>query len=88
MLPICYVPVHVCGTGQKWKFQFHGWIDPVAFLERLNELKTSYQFSGTNLDDCKAAFKAFLYSTTTNFVKKRILGDDDNKMMNQEGTTL
>lgn len=38
-------PTHVCETVRKWNLSFDGKTDPVAFLERLEELRTSYKIT-------------------------------------------
>lgn len=35
-------PVHLCEIVRKWNVCFDGKTDPVAFLERVEELNTSY----------------------------------------------
>lgn len=42
-------PTHVCETVRKWNLSFDGKTDPVAFLERLEELRTSYKLADEQL---------------------------------------
>lgn len=42
-------PVHLCEVVRKWNVSFDGKTDPVAFLERVEELRLSYDITGNRL---------------------------------------